>query len=250
MKHENLNTLEDTKYNRARFAPTCGDSSHYLHLSDIRLALEPFKTEREIDILDFGCGGSPYRGLFPRAVYRRADFASLTNLDYVIDSDSGVSEQGERFDMILSTQVLEHVPNPGGYLKECNRLLKKGGVLLCTTHGTYEDHGCPFDFQRWTADGLRMLVQNANFKIRSVLKLTTGPRALMFLVENYCHTVKFSRRTAVGLGWRLVERAISRNRASFHSLCDRTFATNRVVHDEVPGHAIYLCIQICAEKTC
>ena len=30
-----------------------------------------------------------------------------------------------------------------------------------------------------------MAVQNANFRIRSISKLTTGPRALMFLVESY-----------------------------------------------------------------
>lgn len=248
MSHESLNTLENTEYNRCRLAPTYGDCL-YLHLSDLRLALDAFKTDRQITVLDFGCGGSPYRALFPRADYRRADFADLTNLDYVIDADSRVTERSEHFDMILSTQVLEHVPDPTAYLSECHRLLKNGGLLLCSTHGIYEDHGCPYDFHRWTADGLRLALQNADFRIRSISKLTTGPRALMFLVENYRNAVTFPRSALVGLGWRLVCRAIDYGLARFHALCDSQFSRNRVVDAASPGHAIYVCLQVCAEKT-
>jgi len=248
MIHENLNTLENTEYNLARLTPTYRDC-HYLVLSDLRLALDAFQTDQQMTVLDFGCGGSPYRALFPRADYRRADFVDLTNLDYVIGADSRVAEQSEHFDMILSTQVLEHVPDPAAYLRECHRLLKKDGLLLCSTHGSYEDHGCPYDFHRWTADGLQMAVQNADFRIRSISKLTSGPRALMFLVESYCSVVRFPRSSVGGLAWRLVRRAISHGRVGFHALCDRRFSQNRVVDAASPGHTIYIGLLVCAERS-
>ena len=248
MSHESLSTLESAEYNRCRLAPAHGDPHHYLHLSDLRLALDAFKTETQITVLDFGCGGSPYRALFPNADYRRADVVDVANLDYAIDAESRVMEQPEKFDLILSTQVLEHVPEPAAYLNECHRLLKKGGLLLCSTHGIFQDHGSPYDFHRWTADGLRKALENGDFRIRNILKLTTGPRALMFLVENYRNTVRFPRMSLVGLGWRLLRRAINYDLSGFHALCDKQFSLNRVVDAASLGHAFYVCLLVCAEK--
>jgi hypothetical protein len=70
------------------------------------------------------------------------------------------------------------------YVTECFRVLKPGGHLILTTHGLFEDHGCPYDFQRWTADGLRLLLEHADFRITGAKKLTCGPRALCFLINH------------------------------------------------------------------
>ena len=71
-------TLAGERYNRARLRPIPGEPD-YLHLRDLRDALAPFATNDPIRILDFGCGGSPYRTLFPNADYRReTDVASPT----------------------------------------------------------------------------------------------------------------------------------------------------------------------------
>ena len=106
----------------------------YLPLADLRLALETFRTDRAITILDYGCGGSPYRSLFPNAIYKRADYLQdgVDRLDYVLSEDSRVKEADNKFDFILSTQVLEHVGSPTIYLAECFRLLKPGGTLYIT----------------------------------------------------------------------------------------------------------------------
>ena len=137
----------------------------YLPLADLRMALEAFRTDRAITILDYGCGGSTYRSLFPNAIYKRADYLQdgVNRLDYVLSEDSRVKEADNKFDFILSTQVLEHVGSPTIYLAECFRLLKSGGTLYITTHGTFPDHACPYDFYRWTTDGLTRDIRCSGF---------------------------------------------------------------------------------------
>src|SRR4051794_3667939 len=61
------------------------DQRWYLVLSDLRLALGEYASDASIEILDFGCGGSPYRSLFPRASYKRADISLFPGVDYLID---------------------------------------------------------------------------------------------------------------------------------------------------------------------
>ena len=169
--------LEDSGYLRERQEPRPGDV-FYLHLRDVLDAIRAHATSKKIRVLDFGSGGSPYRFLFPNAEYLRADLEG-EGLDFTISPEGRLAgETTADFELILSTQVLEHVPDPAVYLSECRRLLRPGGKLLLTTHGTYEDHLCPSDYFRWTADGLRLVLGNAGFKVNTIKKLTTAGRSL------------------------------------------------------------------------
>jgi SAM-dependent methyltransferase len=60
---------------------------------------------------------------------------------------------------VLSTQVLEHVQDPDVYLAECARLLRPGGSLVLSTHGSMYYHADPDDYWRWTMAGLALLVE-------------------------------------------------------------------------------------------
>src|SRR5688572_6193687 len=170
-----LEGLADTQYLKPRIDPKPGDS-FYLHLSDLKLALARHATDQPITILDFGCGGSPYQGLFPNARYHRADLPQVPDIDYVINEFGRVNAPDATFDLVLSTQVLEHCPDPGVYLAEAKRVLRPGGKLLLTTHGMFEEHGCPYDFHRWTQFGLQRIVEAGGFRINCIQKLTTGDR--------------------------------------------------------------------------
>jgi SAM-dependent methyltransferase len=232
--------LAATGYQRERLDPQPGDPL-YLHLADLRRALETVRTDAPVRVLDYGCGSSPYRSLFPGADYRRADFLDTGDLDYRLDEDSRVPEIDASFDLILSTQVLEHVAQPAAYLRECLRLLKPGGRLVLTTHGLFEDHGCPYDFQRWTADGLRLALVQAGFKAVRLHKLTTGPRAVLMLMDQSAGS--FHSPTA-GFGLRVLlaiyRRGLIRFRAALHRAWDRAFAACPMVPADEPGHALYI----------
>src|SRR5262245_22622171 len=226
-------TIQTDSYLRQRLAPRPGDSL-YLHLSDLRLALERLRTDEPIALLDYGSGGSPYRSLFPNAKYRRADFlqASADRLDYLLDEYSRVDERSETFDFILSTQVAEHVTDPEIYFAECYRLLKPGGTLYCTTHGAFEEHGVPYDFQRWTLDGLRRDLEKAGFTIARAEKLTTGPRALLFQIDHLLELLRAPNYSALGFALGVIRRLIRRFRVQLHNQCDRHFADCRLVSEQ------------------
>ena len=110
----------------------------------------------------------------------------VAGIDFMVSEDSRVPDaQSDAYDLVLSTQVLEHLSSPTNYLHESIRVLKPGGSLVLTTHGTFPEHGVPYDYQRWTSDGLRRLVAQTGFEDIQILKMTTGPRAVMQLAEDY-----------------------------------------------------------------
>lgn len=117
-------------------------------------------------VLDYGCGDRHYRKLLPGGVtYVGADLPGNDGAEATIRPDGTVPFADGTFDAVLSTQVLEHVADPRVYLAECRRVLKPGGRLLLSTHGTMVYHPDPVDYWRWTHAGLRKLVEDMGFQI-------------------------------------------------------------------------------------
>jgi SAM-dependent methyltransferase len=164
---------------RERLTPRYRDEL-YMPLSDLRMAVQMVATREPIRILDYGAYHAPYASLFPNSDYRKADITESKGVDYLIAADSKIAEQDEFFDLVLSTQVAEHLPDPEKYFAEAWRLLKPDGVLLVTTHGIWEEHGVPHDYRRWTADGLKWDMEKAGFVVETVAKLTGSERFHLF----------------------------------------------------------------------
>ena len=243
MSNSHTAALEEAAYLRQRLDPEPADPA-YLHLSDLRMALASVASPNAIRILDFGCGGSPYRSLFPNAEYRRADFPGAKGLDYVIDLDGRIKESDGVFDLVLSTQVLEHCRDAHGYLQECLRLLRPGGRLVCSTHGTFEDHACPNDFQRWTADGLRLELERAGFGVSRICKVTCGPRLILFLMQQVLPNLRKERGNWFSRGWRVLGHVLGWLRTTLHRGCDRYWSKYRVMeaNSAEPGSNLYVVV--------
>jgi len=117
-------------------------------------------------LLDFGCADQPYRGLLPSGVvYVGADIAGNPSADVELTEAGGLPLDDASFDAVLSTQVLEHVLDPRVYVSECFRVLRPGGRLLLSTHGTMVLHRDPIDLWRWTSDGLRVQLERSGLEI-------------------------------------------------------------------------------------
>ncbi|WP_424966032.1 bifunctional 2-polyprenyl-6-hydroxyphenol methylase/3-demethylubiquinol 3-O-methyltransferase UbiG [Dinoroseobacter sp. S375] len=105
----------------------------------------PFKGLR---ILDIGCGGGllsePMARLGATVVGADAAAGNLPvarlhaeqsglEIDYRHTTAEDLAAAGEQFDAVLNMEVVEHVANPLSYLTACNRLLKPGGIMCCST---------------------------------------------------------------------------------------------------------------------
>ncbi|MDB5445123.1 MAG: ubiG [Phenylobacterium sp.] len=110
------------------------------------LARQPFEGLR---LLDIGCGGGllcePMRRLgfsvtgvdaSERNIATAAAHAAEQGLiiDYRVSTAEQLLAAGEApFDIILNMEVIEHVADPGEYLRSCARLLAPGGLMVLAT---------------------------------------------------------------------------------------------------------------------
>ena len=240
--------LVTDEYARERLTPSLTDG-YYLHLSDLKLALESVLPPPDSIVLDYGCGGSPYRSLFHTERYYRADIPGTKDVDFVFGADSRLPVDDACYDCVLSTQVLEHVEHSDAYLQECRRVLRPGGCLLLTTHGVFNDHGCPFDFRRWTAAGLRTDLKSAGLNVTQIRKLTTGPRALIFLNQQFQPQLLFTERSLVAWMLRLSRLPYTRlQRRWLNEIADRQYAHCRVVPESLQGHDLYIALLAVATR--
>jgi SAM-dependent methyltransferase len=147
-------------------------SRTYAVLAGLRAAIERIVERdlpefRSLTLVDYGCGNMPYRPLFEaRGVkYMGADLPGNEMAEALITPDGRVDLPDGRCEIVLSTQVLEHVLAPHAYLTECGRLLRPGGRVIISTHGYWRYHPDPTDFWRWTGDGLRRQIEQAGLRI-------------------------------------------------------------------------------------
>jgi SAM-dependent methyltransferase len=124
----------------------------------------------DMTLVDLGCGSMPYREIFTPLVtrYIGIDIAMNPAADLHFDESGRAPLEEATADVVLSTQVLEHVPAPRSYLEEAGRLLKPNGLLILSTHGYWMYHPDPADYWRWTQEGLRKVIEDAGFKVESV----------------------------------------------------------------------------------
>jgi SAM-dependent methyltransferase len=113
------------------------------------------------EVLDVGCGQSPYRFLLDatRTRYVGLDIADAGAFGYanpdVTTFDGGVFPFADgTFDAVLCTEVLEHVYEHGRLVREIHRVLKPGGEGFITVPWSARFHYIPHDYFRYTPTAL------------------------------------------------------------------------------------------------
>jgi SAM-dependent methyltransferase len=127
--------------------------------------------ERRGFVLDAGCGAQPYRSLVnPEATYQGIDHADAER-HFGYSMPDTTYYQGDRWpvsdasvDVVLSTETLEHVPEPPVYLSQALRCLKPGGMLILTVPFAARWHFIPNDYWRFTPSGLQRLLSATGFR--------------------------------------------------------------------------------------
>lgn len=69
----------------------------------------------------------------------------------------------ERYDAVVSHQVLEHLPRPWEALAEFHRVLRPGGLLIVSAPHLSRRHELPHDYFRFTQEGMASMLRDAGF---------------------------------------------------------------------------------------
>jgi SAM-dependent methyltransferase len=141
-----------------------------LRMNPRRYAIETFvnnsarKTKSGSLILDAGAGPCPYKKLFNHCKYEATDFVKLNeNIDFVCKLDN-IPRPSGYYNVVLCTEVIEHVEYPDKVITEMYRVLKKGGKLFLTCPQSWMVHQAPYNYYYFVYYGLESLVKNAGFK--------------------------------------------------------------------------------------
>lgn len=112
-------------------------------------------------VLDIGGGrvstNHSYSEIFPNRF--SVDIDPERKPDVVGDAHS-LPVEDSSFDVVLCTEVLEHLHTPQKAIDEMYRVLKPGGKLILTTRFMYPLHDVPHDYFRYTLFGLKHLFKN------------------------------------------------------------------------------------------
>jgi SAM-dependent methyltransferase len=114
-------------------------------------------------VIDLGGKRENKRGIFqPPEEHAKAWWyvnLAMNTRPNIFGDVTQVPLKSECADTIICTEVLEHLENPAACIKEIFRLLRPGGRAFVSVPFMYPVHADPYDFQRFTADGLRRLFQ-------------------------------------------------------------------------------------------
>jgi len=181
--------------------------------------------EKGVRILEIGSRnvtGTNLRGHFSNAEYTGFDFYPGENVDVVGDVHilSSYFQEAEKFDLIYSSAVFEHLYMPWVAAQEIQKLLKLGGYIFVETHFSHSSHARPWNFFQFSDMGLKVLFNQAlgfevidsgmsnplcgYFSHRADGRLRYRP-----VMELYCHSEIFCRKISepVEFEWRNVNKA-------------------------------------------
>lgn len=147
-------------------------------------------------ILDIGSGGSSYSRFFPNRI--TVDIDPTRKPDVVADAHSLPFQDGE-FEVVLSTEMLEHVRDPFQVEKELRRVTSPGGILILSTRFVFPIHDAPHDYWRFTKYGLRELFRE--WEIIELESETGNFSTIGALLQRICFQseLRFNRVTKAAL---------------------------------------------------
>ena len=129
----------------------------------VKARIEELSHRKGLSLIDVGAGLSPYKSFiisqgidyfshdFNSYLPSQNSFLGLQNHDWIYpkhDFECDILEIPtiEKYDIVLCTEVLEHVPDPVATLKILQSLMKPGGTLIITVPLLSLIHQAPYYF--------------------------------------------------------------------------------------------------------
>lgn len=135
----------------------------HLHWADFLAARFNKPGMRVLEIGSRNVTGNNLRTRFQHAQYLGFDYYEGENVDIVGDAHKLASyfAKGEKFDLIFSSAVFEHLCMPWIVAEEIAKLLTIGGYVFVETHFSCNAHERPWHFFQFSDMGLRALFNDA-----------------------------------------------------------------------------------------
>lgn len=193
-------------------------------------------------LLDAGAGESQYKKYCPHLKYIAQDFGQYngtgnvglqegswdnSRLDIVSDITS-IPLDDHSVDVVMCTEVFEHIPDPLAALKEFNRLVKPGGFLILTAPFVSFTHFAPYHFAtgfnryfyetHLPANGfvIEELILNGNY----FEFLAQEQRRIKTVAKKYSNRrINFFEKALIHLNIYMLERLSKRDKGSAELLC-------------------------------
>jgi SAM-dependent methyltransferase len=135
-------------------------------------------------VFDIGCGNKPYEKYIRELI--KCDIETLNNVngrvsDYYVGCDvvqssekkvdiicdaTNIPVESSSYDIVICTQVIEHIFDHTKVFEEAHRLLKPNGFFIVSGSFVWGMHEVPYDFYRFTKYGFRQLLKNTGFTIK------------------------------------------------------------------------------------
>lgn len=111
--------------------------------------------------------------------YLGTDIEEGENVDRVVPAESLLEVFGEQsFDIVVSTEVLEHIKNWRIVIDNIKKVLRPGGLAYLTTRSKgFFYHGFPYDFWRYEVGDLKAIF--GDFEVVAAEKDPTCPGAFI-----------------------------------------------------------------------
>ena len=120
-------------------------------------------------VIELGAGGASkkYKEYFKGYEFITLDLKAepdgSTNI--VADILNMPQVKSNSYGVVLLCEVLEHLRDPFKAFKEIARILRPGGLFICTTVAAWPLHKHPFDFYRFMPDGLNYLCNVSGLEV-------------------------------------------------------------------------------------
>jgi len=150
--------------------------------------IELGKVTKNKKVLDLGCGTNKYKKYFMQKnkfigidVKTSGREINQKTPDVFYDGKKLPLNDGN-FDLIICTEVLEHVENFELVVSEIFRSLKRNGSAVITMPFITAEHEIPYDFRRFTSYGIKKEFENMGFMVKKFEKILFGHAAIRQLL--------------------------------------------------------------------
>lgn len=145
----------------------------YKHITSFVELIVNHSKKNSFVIVDIGSGESPYKILFEPYITNNNKYISI-DLSYsenveIIGRAQNLPLKSNVADIILLSEVLEHIYETEEVFKEINRALKHNGHLILTTPLLIGYHDS-VDYFRFTHTALETLLKDFGFEILAIKK--------------------------------------------------------------------------------